>query len=622
MGICGASPQTADLVLDRMAAHVGKTGGRRCDRWLADGLGLLRFHHGVINPQAQPIANEDGSLLAAMDGEVFGTADLRRRLARAGHRFRHPDCDAELALHLYEQDGEAAFRRLNGSFSALIYEPASGRLLLVTDPFFSRPIYYCRMGEALVFGSRFNALAACGALDGGHLDMTAVMQFFTFQHCQYESTYYREARAMLPSSVLEFSDGHVSTRKYWRLRYAPDEGTEEEFVERLTEGIRRSVRLRTADGVRMGVLLSGGLDSRTLVAASDVPMRAYTVGDHVNREVRTARRVARTKGWPHAFLQREPDHYARILDDAVELSGGMGRYDNCHFLGQLDGVRRESDVLFVEELMDALLKGVYWHRLAPIRGLRIPWPHDKAYSRDGLEEQILQIDCKSTFPGKPWLLFREPWRGRYREMMYATIREQMADADASDPNDIVNHVGGLVSAGRVEAFLNVTCVRPYVEYRSLCLDTGLLDLATRMPVKYRRHGRAFVQALKRLSPRLWSIPYANTGARIDIPPAVALGFQLAGELGARLKARLRGLPRYYSSESWPDRGELLRTPMFRRLIDETLSDEECFNPAVFNVTRLRKVASEHMTRKRRHMRTLLCMLTFGRWSKRWCPRDE
>jgi asparagine synthetase B (glutamine-hydrolysing) len=602
-----------------MAANIDCSGGLRADRWEGDGLGLLRFHHGIINPQAQPICNEDGSLLVAMDGEVFDTAMARQRLAARGHRFRRADDSAELVLHLFEEDGERAFRDLTGSYSILLYDARARRLLLVTDPFFSRPVYYCHMADALAFSSRFNALVACGALDGGRLDMTSVMQFFTFQHSQYASTHYEQARAMLPASVLEFHQGRLSTRKYWRLHYVPEPGDEDELADRLAQTIRRSVQARTADGLRKGVLLSGGVDARTLVAAADAPMTAYTMGDYDNREVRIARRTARAKGWRHVFLQRSASHYADILDEAIELCGGMGRYDNCHFLGQMTQPRAECDVLFVEELMDALLKGVYWERRRPIRGLRIPLPWPRTASPDDIEQQILEIDCKSTLPSRPWLLFREPWRSRYREIMYATLREQMLDADASDPHDVIAHVGGLASAGRVEAFMNLTCVRPYVEYRSLCLDRDVLALAVSIPVRYRVDGRLMKKALKRLDPRLWAIPYANTGARVDTPAWVAWACQMATELPLTALKRLRRVPSTYTNESWPDRGELLRTPAFSDIVRRTLLDPDCLSPALFDTDRLKRVFAEHVSRWRRHTHLLFCLLTFGRWFRKYGP---
>lgn len=609
MGICGADSRTTQRIVDRMRRHVAPTAPPVVDTWCADGLGLLSFRHAAVNPRPQPVANADASLLLAMDGEVFPAEPDA------------PDAGAAYVLRLYEQHGEAAFRKLTGSFSVAVYRPADGRLMLVTDPFFSRPVYHCRMGQALVFSSRFNALVACGALDGGRLDMTAVMQLFTFQHCQYRSTLYREARAMLPASVLTFEHGRVTTRKYWRLSYEPDPGDEGEFAERLADGIRRSVAARTRGDARLGVLLSGGLDARTLVAASSAPMRAYTVADYANREVRIARRVARAKGWPHVFLPRPDGHHLRTMDEAIELAGGMGRFDNAHFLNQLKRPARQCDAFFVEELMDALFKGVYWQQRKPVRGLRVPWPGHRRHSWRGIEEQILRIDCKSTYPSAPWRLFREPWRSRWREIMYATIREQLADADASNPYDAVAHVGGLVSLGRVAAFMNVTCLRPYAEYRSLCLDSALLDLATRMPVKYRMGGRVFVQALKLLDPRLWAIPYANTGMRVDAPEAIAWVARLALELPVQVRKRLGLMPRTHTNESWPDRGELLRTPGFREVLDDTVSDPACLPADVFDRHRLLRLIREHVTGHRRHVRALLSLITFGRWFREYGPSN-
>ncbi len=619
MGICGADAATTRRVLDAMAAHVGTGAGRCCDRREVPAFGLLRFHHGVVEPAPQTVAGEDERLLIAADGEVFERGRLRADLESAGHRFRHPESSAELLLHLYEQHGDRAFRIANGSFSAAIYDLRERRLLLVTDPFFSRPIFYCRLGDALVFSSRFNCLVACGALDGGSLDVTAVMQMFTFQHCQYTNTHYSEAKAMPAAGVLEFRNGELAVRKYWRLQYEALDCSEDEFAEGLADGFRHSAAARTSGRARKGVLLSGGLDARALVAASEAPMRSYTVADWFNREARIARRIARVKGWRHEFLRRSPGHYTAILDQAVELAGGMARFDSCHFLGQFDGIGNECDVLFVEELMDALFKGVYWASMKPVRGLRIPWPHQKHHTFGGIEEQILRIDCKSTFPSHPWTFFREPWRKRYREIMYATIREQMDDADADDPNDVVAHVGGFVSPGRVEAFMNLTCLRPYTEYRSMCLDRRLLELSTAMPVAFRRGGRVFKKALKLLDPQLWSIPYANTGVRVDAPPLLAWAAQLLGEVPLAALRTCRLVPRTTTNESWPERGELLRTPPFREMLNAMLNDEEAIPPDLFDLGRLRQLVAEHMSHRRRHVRALMCLITFGHWFKRFGP---
>ena len=610
MGVCGAPSGNIAEALDAMQEHIGTSGGPKVDRWENSDLGLLRYHHGVINSQPQPVVSADGELLAAMDGEILNAAELGGPAGRG---------DAELVLDMYERQGENAFSLLSGSYSILIKDVPSHRLLLVTDPFFSRPVYYVARNGMLFFSSRMNALVACGALAGGRLDMTSVMQMFTFQHSQFESTHYTECRAMLPGEVLEFRDGRVLRRRYHRLRYGPGEGSFDDYVERLCEALRRSALRATRDGLRMGVMLSGGLDARTLVAASPAPMIAYTVSDTLNREVRLARRIAQAKGWPHVFLPRSRDHYARLLDEAVELSGGMGRFDDAHFLGQLDRPAAECDVLFNEELMDAMVKGYYWDHWLSIKGVRIPLPSRRSFSRVGIERQIMDIDGKGMMRDKPWLLLREPWRSRFTEMMCASVREQIVDSGTTNLYNMVEHVCALGGLGRVASFMNVTCVRSRLAYRSMCLDRELLDLCVRTPVRYRAGGRLLKAALKRLDPRLYAIPYSNTGMRPDTPEPISWAYRMGVETVTAARKKLGLLPRTYANEGWPDRSEMLRTPMFRALLEQTFFDVECFPPEVFDAARLRELVDHHMTRRRHYMRMLLCLLSFGRWFKRFGP---
>jgi len=615
MGICGADAAETRRMLDRMEAHVNAGGCFRVDRCERAGLGLLRFHHSVINPEPQPIFNEDGSLLVAMDGQVLGCERPRGELLRAGHHFRHPANDAEFVLHLYEQKGEAGFRDLTGTFSIVLYAVPFSRLLIVTDPFFSRPVFYCRHGEALAFSSRFNALLTCGAAGGGRLDMTAVMQFLTFQHAQYRSTFYEQVRAMPPASVLEFRGGRVFERRYWRPAYGAIERSRAACADMLTEALRSAARRLTARACRKGVLLSGGVDSRVLVAASQGELTAYTVGDWENREVRIARKVAAAKGLRHVFLRRPPDYYAQILDEAVELSGGMARFDYCQFVGLASGLG--CDVLFNEDAMDALFKGYYWRRRLCLKGIWVPVPGMARFTPEGIAEQILRLPAKSMFPSQPWLLFREPWRSRYGDIMRASIREQIADAQADDAYNMVEHVGGLASLGR--ALQGVTCVRPYMEYGALSLDAELLKLAVRTPVRFRVGAGLLCDALRRLDGRLYAIPSGNTGMRFGTPAPVAWAAQMAGEAPLALLKRLGRVPRAYSNESWPDRDEALRAGGLRSILEATLADGEAIEPSLFDVGRVRQIIAEHMSRGRHHMRMLLCLLTFGRWFKLYGP---
>jgi hypothetical protein len=127
------------------------------------------------------------------------------------------------------------------------------------------------------------------------------------------------------------------------------------------------------------------------------------------------------------------------------------------------------------------------------------------------------------------------------------------------------------------------------------------------------------KAIRLLDGRLSAIPYANTGMRLDVPDGVSWLHWLGGE-AFRLALKKAGLrPSTHTNESWPDRGELIRAPEFRAVLENTLSDRECLEPSVFDSQRLIKVLGEHMRRRHHYTALLLCLLTFGRWFKQHGP---
>ncbi|MGD2174190.1 MAG: asparagine synthase-related protein [Candidatus Brocadiaceae bacterium] len=610
MGFCGPDRRITRRVLDRMARHMQRYGEMQCDRWEDGGAGVLRYHHG--SPGGGGSARSaDGSSLLFLDGDLYGWRESSRRLGLSDVA-----SGPEFVLRLYEECGESAFTRLNGSFALCLWDGSAGRLLLATDRHVSRPIYYCATRRGLAFGTRFNGLLGCGLETEFALDVAALMQFLTFQHVQLDLTFMEQVRAMLPGSVAEWQDGNITLRRYWRPHYGEEKGTKERFAGLLASALRRAAGRATHRVKRGAVFLSGGVDSRTVAAAMTKPMTAVTVGDWLNREVRVARRVAHVKRWPHLFLQRTPDHYARLLEEAVELTGGMSRFDHCHFLGQLDQLRDRCDIAYVEEPMDVLFKGYYWRRRPAVRGLRIPLPLPGKFGGPELEEQLLRLESKSTFPSEPWRVLREPWRSRYGRVMTGVIRRQIADADTDDPYHIVEHVAGRGSYGRTSSFANLSSVGPHMPCRAVSLDRELLELSLRTPVRFRRSGDLPALALKRLAPRLHAVPLGASGLRLDAPAPLAWLAQAATEGSLRLRKILGRVPRHYSAESWPDRGELLRTEPLRAILERTLSDACAFPPDFFDSTRLRSLAAEHVSGTRDHRWLLLCLLTFGTWFRK------
>src|SRR6185503_5081488 len=109
----------------------------------------------------QPLANEDETVWAVFNGEIYNYRDLRADLEKAGHRFR-TNGDTETLVHLYEEHGDAFVERLNGMFALAVWDTRRRRLLLARDRLGIKPLYYHQGPRGLVFGSEVKALMASG----------------------------------------------------------------------------------------------------------------------------------------------------------------------------------------------------------------------------------------------------------------------------------------------------------------------------------------------------------------------------------------------------------------------------------------------------------------------------
>lgn len=278
----GAGPSQAeiDAATDTLA-HRGPDGRgtRRGDGWA---IGHRRLSIIDLSPAgAQPMENEDGSLLLSYNGEVYNHLDLRRDLEARGHRFRSRT-DSEVLLHGHEEHGPSFVERLNGIFAYAIFEPRTRRLFLARDRFGVKPLYVAHEpGKFLAFASEPKALLALPGIRA-EVDTGALREYLTFQNVFSDRTLFRGIRIVPPGTVIEASAGGVRTRRYWRPRFEPDDGLDiERAAIDLRETFRATVRRQLMSDVPLGAYLSGGLDSGSIVAmaSAEIPLlKTFTGG--------------------------------------------------------------------------------------------------------------------------------------------------------------------------------------------------------------------------------------------------------------------------------------------------------------------------------------------------------
>src|SRR3954470_3834825 len=158
VGVVSASPPPVDLVhrMCDVIAHRGPDGaGFHDDEHAA--LGMRRLAIIDVAGGQQPVYNEDRSVVAVFNGELYNFAELRADLARRGHRFAS-DGDSECLVHLYEEYGDDVVHHLRGMFAFAIWDARRQRLLLARDRVGKKPLLYVLTAQGISFASELKAL--------------------------------------------------------------------------------------------------------------------------------------------------------------------------------------------------------------------------------------------------------------------------------------------------------------------------------------------------------------------------------------------------------------------------------------------------------------------------------
>jgi asparagine synthase (glutamine-hydrolysing) len=235
------------------------------------GLGHARLSIIDIATGRQPMCNEDETLWAVYNGEIFNYVELRAELLALGHTFRTRS-DTEVLIHAYEEWADGAFSRFNGQFAVALWDAVDETLVLARDRLGVRPLYLTEHGGRLWFASEVKAIFAGDRSIPRALDPVGLAETFTFWATVAPQSVFEGVIELEPGHVRTVSRRGMKDRAFWTPRYPVDRkdefrGSLDEAVERLRAAIEAAVGLRMlrAD-VPVGSYLSGGLDSSYVAA--------------------------------------------------------------------------------------------------------------------------------------------------------------------------------------------------------------------------------------------------------------------------------------------------------------------------------------------------------------------
>jgi asparagine synthase (glutamine-hydrolysing) len=259
--------QMTDSLRHRGPDDGGVTGGGEgAVRW---GLGHRRLS--IIDLSAaghQPMALPDNSLWVSFNGEIYNFRTLREELEKSGSVFIS-NSDTEVLLHGFRAWGTMLFDRLIGMFAFALWDDRSKELFLVRDRFGQKPLYFTDGPSGLLFASELKALLANPSVER-KIDLQNLGRYLAFEYLPAPYSIIRGINKLQPGHFLKWQNGERTDHCYWQPQYRDDNrwagAGETEIAARLRELLLKSIERRLISDVPLGVFLSGGIDSSSIVS--------------------------------------------------------------------------------------------------------------------------------------------------------------------------------------------------------------------------------------------------------------------------------------------------------------------------------------------------------------------
>jgi asparagine synthase (glutamine-hydrolysing) len=308
-------PPVREDELRFLAARMAHRGPDGEGVWTDGPFGLAHRRLAILDPAggAQPLANEDGRVWVAFNGEIYNFRELRAELVARGHVFR-TNGDTEVLVHGWEEWREELPRRLRGMFAFAIVDRASREVFLARDPLGIKPLVVEQRGKTFRFASEI------ATLDDGtaSVDYAAIDEYLWLGYITAPRTALQGIEKVEPGTSILFSAEATRRKRFWSWEAELEARAYENWLEEVDEAVDESVRAHLVSDVPFGAFLSGGVDSSLVVdrMAKHLPrpVETFSIGfeEPEYDERAYAEEAARAFGTKHRVEVVRPDALALL----------------------------------------------------------------------------------------------------------------------------------------------------------------------------------------------------------------------------------------------------------------------------------------------------------------------
>ncbi len=495
-------------------------------------LGHARLSIIDLEGGAQPMLSADGRYAIVFNGEIYNFRPLKKLLEQSGCVFR-THSDTEVLLQAYIEWGVGALPRLDGMFAFAIYDALDGSLVLARDRVGIKPLYYHSDSRTFAFASEIKTLLTLPAIPR-RLDYRALADYFSLGYPIVPTTFFSDIREFRPGHWLRVCGDKRQEGCFWSWRRDEQDWNEAESLAKAKETLLKTLAEHMIADVPVGALLSGGIDSSLLVALLvkelGVRVETFTVsfGDRSYDESSYASVVAKHLGLVHRKVSVPSDSIADLDEIHVVLdqfdqpfvdSSAIPTYLLCREL------RKYVKVAIGGDGGDETFGGYprfYYADLASRLG-RYPPPLLAAAEclrkplscvAPGMARQFGKIVQAARHRGQRRILdllaYNDPLKlpdfltpeayarvNGYSPQVISPPRGQ----ESLDGRDMIDVTFNVTLPGDYLRKIDVMSMAHGLEIRVPFLGAGMLDLAARLPHRWkypsRNHGKALLRTMLR-----------------------------------------------------------------------------------------------------------------------------
>ena len=283
-GICGINWTDKDLI--KLMGNACKHRGPEQEGfYLDDEVSLCCERLRVMDLRdigGQPIHNENETIWAVQNGEIYNFKKIKNELERKNHKF-YSNTDTEVLVHLYEEYGENFVEYLDGMFACAIWDLKNKKLIIARDRLGVKPLYYWFKNNQLIFASEIKSILQYEEVKR-EINYEGLAQFVTYAYTIDGQTLLKDINELLPGHKLTYdiSEKTIKIKKYWNFKLTENTFSEKENYENVKELLENAINKRKISDAPLGALLSGGLDSSVMVAIlnkfSEKTIKTFTTG--------------------------------------------------------------------------------------------------------------------------------------------------------------------------------------------------------------------------------------------------------------------------------------------------------------------------------------------------------